>query len=146
MPWFWMSLQVKHKPLTVVDSMRTCLRRGMHSEPWLTRRGPTCTHLFVIQPQPLTDGCLLYIIINFHPFCSGGAGDANATGRIPLETEKGAMSLCFSLYFSSCRPPLSFHCVSCEWSGKVGVEEEGGWVVRKRDRKGLKASLWMTKT
>ena len=44
------NISLKHKPLTLVDSIRTCLRHGMHSESWLTRRGPTCAHLFVIHP------------------------------------------------------------------------------------------------
>lgn len=50
------NISLKHKPLTLVDSIRTCLRHGMHSELWLTCRGPTCAHLFVIHPQCLADG------------------------------------------------------------------------------------------
>lgn len=42
---------------------------------------------------------MLYIIINFHLFYSGGGGDGNITGRIPLETEKGELIMCLVFIF-----------------------------------------------
>lgn len=109
----------------------------------LTRRGPTCAHLFVVHPQRLTDGCLLYIIINFHPFYSGGGGDGNVTGRISLETEKGEMILCLVFIFlvAGLLSPSIASAMNEEGKAGCGGGGGGGWVVRKRDRKGLKASL-----
>lgn len=139
MPRFWTSLQAKHKPLTVVDSMRTCLRRGMRSEAWLTRGGPTCARLFVVhQPAAtLTDG--VFALHNdqlSHKIFFFPIRDRKKRGEVILWRVAGL---------------LSGRIVSAVNEGrKAGCRGGGGgggcWVVRKRYRNGLKASLWMTKT
>lgn len=101
-------------------------------------------------PSPLTDGGLLYIIINFHLFFffffflqRRRQRRWKHNGRIPLGTEKGELISCLLFIFpvAGLPSPRIVSAVNEEGKG-VGVEEEeGGWVVRKRDRKGLKASL-----
>lgn len=147
-----MSLRAKRKPLTLVDSIRTCLRHGMHSELWLTSRGPTCTHLFVIRP-PAFD-CLGFALHNYQlsPILQlWRRRKHHGQNTNPITGRKGWVDLVFSLYLCSRRPTFSLYCVSCEWRGKAWCRDRegrggGGGFVRKRDRKGLKASLWMTKT
>lgn len=103
-------------------------------------------------PAPLTDGGLLYIIINFHLFFflfflqRRRQRRWKHNGRIPLGTERGELisRLVFIFPVAGLPSPRIVSAVNEEGKG-VGVEEdeeeEGEWVVRKRDRKGLKASL-----
>lgn len=151
------NISLKHKPLTLVDSIWTCLRHSAHSGLWLTRRGPTCAYLFVIHPPVfwLTERSEVGwgSLCSFHNYQLSPIlqrrGDGNITGRIPLETEKRELILCLVFIFpvAGLLSPCIVSAVNEKGKGGCGVGRGGGGgVVRKRDRKGLKASLWMTKT
>lgn len=89
---------------------------------------------------PLTDGCLVSIIISFHPtFLSRGPlgerrkRDAKSHSRQKREI----MMIFFCLFVCFFSQTTAVHSLSQLWINGGGGE---------RDSKGLKASLWMTKS